>query len=695
MGQEKETAMDINANMQTTLPVQRTTEVARVQQNKTAQKQVQELSEPQKIPEFEDFSIEISNMTKKLQQAPNIDRQTMRDLVSSLSKEKTGQEEIEELFSYGNESERVRDRLQKRMEEELERYNRVEPEPATILFDEDLDVTLTDAEQAAENAEELIEVTGMMARLNREIINEPKDDDEKTPTEKIRDQLGGYIDSSGLATEEDRADKKTPVETAKQAQEQLKSVTGKLIERPEEWGIEGNKPEKTRAEKGRESIGSFVDKNGLAEKSDKEKSYPERAEERIEKLDDKMGELIDKPKELTGKENTEKMTPAEKANKTLGNQLNNAPLNDKREKTPPEKAEEKMETMVDKMGERVDKHEKITGEEIDENMSHMEKAKMRMGNRLDGDGVVPEEERKKSPPEEAEQDMAQMIEKMGAHVEKHEMIQGEKDTEEMSETEKIRELMGARVDTKGVVPDDERDKKPPEEAKENMAAMIEKMGEKVDKNEALTGKENTERKSEMEKSKETYGGRLDVKGVVPDEEREKNPVEKAEERAETLKEQQGELVNKREELTGEENREAMTEAEKANADLGNFINKEGITSEEERDRTAPERIKERLDALDAEMGRLVEDSPEKFGDSRIAPIANRLNGQQQSNFLATAKKLDNTGGPNMDKFTSTTHALIEKKEDEQLKNYLSGVQDQSGVALSMYLTASAQRHLFA
>jgi hypothetical protein len=692
--QEKETAMDINTNMQNTLPVQRTTEIKRVGQNKTAQKQVQELSEPHKIPAYEDFSIEISKMSKQLQKMPNMDRQTMRDLASTFSKEKTGQEEVEDLFSYGNQTERVRDRLQKRMEEEIERYNRVEPEPATLLFNDEIDVTLTDAEQAAENAEELIEVTGMMKRLNQKIINEPKDDNEKTPTEKIRDQLGGYIDASGLATEEERADKKTPVESAKDDQEQLKSVTGKLIERPEEWGIEGNKPEKTRAEKGRENIGSFVDEKGRAEKSDKEKSFPERAEERLEKLDDKMGELIDKPKELTGKVNTEEMTPAEKANNILGNQLNNAPLNDKREKTPPKKAEEKMETMVDKMGERVFKHEKITGEEIDEDMSHMEKAKIRMGNRLDVEGVVPEDERKKLPPEQAEQDMEQMIERMGARVEKHEKIQGGKDTEEMSETEKIRELMGSRIDTKGVVPDEERDKKPPEEAKENMEAMIEKMGEKVDKNEALTGQKNTEKMSEMEKSKETFGGRLDVKGVVPDEERKKNPVERAEEKAEALEEQQGELVSKREELTGEENREAMTEAEKANADMGNYINKDGVTAEEERDHTAPERIKKRLDELDAEMGRLVEDSPEEFGDSRIAPIANRLKGQQQSDFLTTAKKLDNTGGPNMDKFTSTTNALIEKKEDEQLQKYLSGVQDQSGVALSMYLTAAAQRHLF-
>jgi hypothetical protein len=687
--------MDINTKIQTTLPVQKSTDVTRVQQNKTAQKQVQELSEPQKIPAFEDFSIEISKMSKHLQELPNMDRQTMRDLASTMSKEKNGQEEIEELFTYGNEEERLRNRLQKRIEEEIEKYNRVEPEPAKILFDQDLDVTLTEAEQAAENAEELIEVTGMMAKLNRELVNEPKDDDEKTPTEKIRDQLGGYIDSSGLVPEKDREDNKTPVELARDDQEQLKKVTGKLIERPEEWGIEGNKPEKSAAEKGREQIGSVMDDKGLAQKTDDKKSYPERAEERLSKLNDKMGELIDKPKELTGKENTEDMTPAQKANKTLGNQINNAPLNDKREKTPPEVAEEKMEKMVDKMGERVDKHEKITGEEIDENMSDMEKAKIRMGNRLDGKGVVPDDERRKSPPETAEENMEEMIDKMAALVDKHEKISGEKDTEEMSETEKIRELMGARVDTKGVVPDEERNKRPPEEAQEEMAAMIEKMGEKVDKSQALTGQKDTEKMSEMAKSKETFGGRLDEKGIVPEGEREKNPVEKAEEETEELKNKQGELVNKREELTGEENREAMTEAEKANADMGNYIDKEGITSEEERDQSAPEKIRDRLEDLDAETGRLVEDSPDKFGDSRIAPIANRLTGQQQSNFLATAHKLDNTGGPNMDKFTSTTNALIEKREDEQLKNYLSGVQDQSGVALSMYLTAAAQRHLFA
>jgi hypothetical protein len=687
--------MDINTKLQATLPVQRSTDVTRVQQNKTAQKQVQELSEPQKIPAFEDFSIEISKMSKQLQELPNMDRQTMRNLASTMSKEKNGQEEVEELFTYGNEEDRLRDRLQKRIEEEMERYNRVEPEPAKILFDQDIDVTLTEAEQAAENAEELIEVTGMMAKLNREVINEPKDEDEKTPTEKIRDQLGGYIDSSGLVPEKDREDNKTPVELARDDQEQLKKVTGKLIERPDEWGIEGNKPEKSAAEKGREQIGSVMDEKGLAQKTDDKKTYPERAEERLSKLDDKMGERIDKPKELTGKENTEEMTPAQKANKSLGNQINNAPLNDKREKTPPKAAEEKMEKMVEKMGERVDKHEKITGEEIDENMTDMEKAKIRMGNRLDVEGVVPDDERRKSPPEKAEENMENMIDKMAALVDKHEKISGEKDTEEMSETEKIRELMGARIDTKGVVPDEERNKQPPEKAQEEMAAMIEKMGEKVDKSEALTGQKDTEKMSEMEKSKETFGGRMDVKGVVPEEEREKNPVEKAEKETEELREKQGELVSKREELTGEENREAMTEAEKANADMGNYIDKEGITSEEERDHTAPEKIRERLEELDAETGRLVEDSPDKFGDSRIAPIANRLTGQQQSNFLATANKLDNTGGPNMDKFTSTTNALIEKREDEHLKNYLSGVQDQSGVALSMYLTAAAQRHLFA
>ena len=694
---DKESAMDINTNIQATLPVQKSTDVTRVQQNKSAQKQVQELSEPLKIPAFEDFSLEISQISRKLQDVPNMDSQTMRDLEATYAKEKTGQEAVEELFDYGNEEERVMQRLQKRMEEEIERYNRVEPEPAKILFDNDIDVTLTDAEQAAENAEELIEVTGMMANLNRELVNKPKDEHEKTPTERIRDQLGGYIDSSGLVPEKEREKMKNPVELAKDDQEQLKQVTGKLIERPEEWGIEGNKPEKTFAEKGREQIGSIVDGKGRAEKSDDEKSFPERAEERLKKLDDKMGELIDKPKELTGKENTEKMTPAEKANKSLGNQINNAPLNDKREKTPPEVAQDKMEKMVDKMGERVDKHEKITGEVIDDDMTEMEKAKIRMGNRLDVEGVVPDNERMKKPPEKAEQNMEQMIEKMGKLVDKHEKITGEKDTEEMSETEKIRDLMGARIDTKGIVSDEERKKQPPEKAKEDMAAMIEKMGEKVDKSESLTGNKDTEKMSEMEKSKETYGGRLDMKGVVPEEEREKNPVENAEEKAEELKEQQGELVSKREELTGKENREAMTEAEKANADMGNYINKKGVTSKDERDQTAPQRIKERLAEMDDETGRLVENSPlnQEFADSRIAPIANQLTGQNQSNFLATANKLDNTGGPNMDKFTSTTNALIEKREDEQLKNYLSGVQDQSGVALSMYLTAAAQRHLFA
>jgi hypothetical protein len=72
--------MDINTNMQATMPVPKSTEVTRVQQNKTAQKQIQDLSEPQKMPEFEDFSIEISTMTKELQKTPNMNRQSMRNL---------------------------------------------------------------------------------------------------------------------------------------------------------------------------------------------------------------------------------------------------------------------------------------------------------------------------------------------------------------------------------------------------------------------------------------------------------------------------------------------------------------------------------------------------------------------------------------------------------------------------------------
>jgi hypothetical protein len=67
----------------------------------------------------------------------------------------------------------------------------------------------------------------------------------------------------------------------------------------------------------------------------------------------------------------------------LGNKLEVSPDKKNDEKTPPEAAEERVTQMVDKMGERVDKHEKITGEEIDEDMTDMEKAKMRMGNRLD------------------------------------------------------------------------------------------------------------------------------------------------------------------------------------------------------------------------------------------------------------------------------------------------------------------------
>ncbi|ETR71839.1 MAG: hypothetical protein OMM_02184 [Candidatus Magnetoglobus multicellularis str. Araruama] len=633
-------------------------------------------------------------MTRDLQGVPNIDSKAMREMIAILSKEKNGQEEVEDLFNYDNQDERLRQRLQKRIEEEMERYNRVEPEPAQIMFDNELDVTLTEAEQAAENAQELIDVTGMMKRQYRELINEPKDKSEQTPTEQIREQLGGYIDQSGAVSEEERAKHQTPVEQAKESHEQLKDVTGKLIERPDEWGIEGNKREKSEAEKGREKIGSSVDKNGVARETDANKTFPERAQERIEKLDKQMGELIDKPKELTGKENTEDMTPAEKANKALGNKLEVNPDKKKDEKTPPEAAEERVTQMVDKMGERVDKHEKITGEEIDEDMTEMEKAKMRMGNRLDVKGVVPEDDRKKSPPEEAEEQLKQMIEKMGERIEKPEQMTGQEVSEEMSETEKVRKLMGGRVDSGGVVPDEERDKKPPEIAQEEMAAMIEKMGEKIQKSEALTGQKDTEKMSEMQKAKETFGGRLDAKGIVPDEQRDKNPVEKAEEKAEALQEKQGELVNKREELTGEENREAMTETEKANADMGNYIDTKGVTTEEERDHTPVERIEERIEELDAETGRLVIDTSE-IGDSRIVPMANRLQGQQQDSFLNAAKKLDKTGGPNMDKFISTTHALIEKREDEQLKNYLAGVEDQSGVALSVYLSAAAQRNLFA
>jgi len=678
---KEESSMDINTSLQATTPIRKDMEVVRVDQNKTAQKQVKEISEPLKVPVFEDFSLEISQLTKKIQTMPALSKQVVSDLSSSLLKEKSAQEEVEQLFDYRNEDERVRERLKERIEEEFEKYNRVEPEPATVLFDfeDDLDVTTSDAIRAAEEMEDLIDATGTLVENKRIDRGEPKNKEDKTPTEKIREQMGGFIDNGGLVPEKER--NTNPVDKAEKAQEQLKEVTGKLINRPEEWQVEGNKPEKSAAEKGKEKLGSTLDPTGVV-KNDK-KTYPERAEERLSQLDKKMGELIDKPKELTGKENTEKMTPAEKANKTLGNKLDppkSASPVDKKEQTPLEKAEEKMKTMVDKMGERVDKHEKITGEEIDDDMTVMEKVKHQFGNRIDKEGVVPEDERKKSPPEQAEDNMEKMIETMGKLVDKHEKIDGEKDKEEMSETEKVRDLMGGRTDTTGVVSDNERNKRPPE---------------KVDKKEELTGQKDVSQMSEMQKAKDLYGGRLNEKGVVPDEEREKNPVEQAKEKAETLKEQQGELVDKREELTGEKDPEQMSEAEKANDDFGNLINKEGVASENERDQRPAERIEKRLEKLDEETGRLVETLPEEMADSRVAPVAKRLTGQQQKDFVATATKLDQTGGPNMDKFISTTNELIDKREEEQLNNYLSGAQDQSGVALSMYLSAAAQRHLFA
>jgi len=687
--------MDINANIQATKPIQKTADINRVQQNKTAQKQVQELSEPLKQPVFEDFSLEISQLTRQLQDTSSISKTDAQKMAAMMSKEKNAQEAVEDLFNFGNESKRVRERLQERMENNIEKYNRVEPEPATVLFDDALDVTSTPAIEAAENMEELIDVTGVIAEETRKSMNLPKNEGEQTPTEKIRQQLGGYIDDKGLVPEEKRTALKTPVERSKDSQEQLKEVTGKLIERPEQWGIEGNKPEKNPAQKGRELLGSPMNEKGVVDReANRTKTYPERAEERIKQLDETMGALIQKPKELTGKENTEEMTPAERANKALGNRIEMNPEAEK-EKTPPEVANEKMEKMVDKMGERVDKHEKITGEEIDEDMTEMEKAKKLMGDRLDVKGVVPDEERNKRSAEVAEEKIEQMVEIMGNLVDKPEKMTGEKNPEEMSETEKIRDLMGNRMDSQGVVPEEEREKSPPEEAQENAAAMIEQMGENVNKSEALTGKKDTANMSEMEKMKETFGGRLDEKGVVPEEEREKNPVEAAKDETSVLQEKVGELVNKPEEVTGVENREAMTEAEKANKDMGNYLDKEGVTTEEEREHTAPERIRARLEELEAETGRLVADSPETMGDSRIAPVANRMTGQNQANFLNTANQLDQTGGPNMDKFISTTNALIEKREDEQLRNFLSGAQDQSGIAMSMYLTAASQRHLFA
>ncbi|MBF0451729.1 MAG: hypothetical protein HQK75_13575 [Candidatus Magnetomorum sp.] len=677
--------MDINTNIQATTPIRKGMEVIRVDQNKTAQKQVQDLSEPLKIPVFEDFSLEISQLSKKMQALPSMSRNVMRDLSSELLKEKSGQEEVEQLFQYGKENERLQERLKKRIEEEFEQFNRVEPEPAKILFDMERDITTTPAIRAAENMEELIDVTGLLAEDRRIETGEPKKENQ-TPTEKIRSQMGGYIDSNGLVPEEERLKNTTPVEAAKESQEQLKNVTGKLIDRPEQWQVEGNKPEKTPAEKGRENLGGSVDKNGVLH-TDANKTFPERAEERLTQLNQKMGELIDKPKELTGKEKTDQMTPAEKANKALGNP------SDKKEKTPPERAEEKMSTMIGKMGERVDKHEKITGKEIDDDMTAMEKAKKRMGNRLDGKGVVPDDERKKPPPEQSKENMENMIEMMGQRVDKSEALTGKKETEDMSETERVRNIMGGRTDVAGVVPEDQRGKQPPERAQEKMTDMIEKMGENVSKTEELTGEKDTEKMSEMQKAKDLYGGRLNEKGVVPDEDREKPPVEASKEKINQLQEKLGELVDKREELTGKENREKMTETQKANEDMGNYLNKDGVASEKERDHSAVDRIEKRLEEMDQETGRLVEEKSE-LADSRVAPIADRLTGSQQRDFVATAQKLDQAGGPNMDKFISTTHQLIEKREDEQLQNYLSGAQDQSGVAMSMYLSAAAQRHLF-
>ncbi|KPA17442.1 hypothetical protein MHK_002366 [Candidatus Magnetomorum sp. HK-1] len=688
--------MDINTSMQATTPIRKSTDVVRVQQNKTAQTQVQNLSDPQKISAFEDYSLEISQLTKKMQNLPEMNPKLMRNLSATLLKEKNGQEEVEQLFNYGNEDERLRKRLKERIEEEFQQYNRVVPEPATILFDKDLDVTQSDAIEAAEEMKELIDVVGILAADKRVITGQPKKED-RTPTERIREQLGGYIDFAGLTPEKERSEHKTPVEAAEDAQGQLKEVTGKLINRPEEWQVEGNKPEKSEAEKGKEQLGSAIDKNGVIQRSDDQKTFPERAEERLKKLDEKMGELIDKPKELTGKEKTDEMTAAEKANNRLGNKLNSTGLNanDKEVKTPPERSEERMKKMIDKMGERIDKHEKITGEKIDDDMTLMEKAKVNMGNRLDEKGVVPDDERMKPPPEKAEEDMEKRIEMMGQLVDKPEQMTGKKDTEKMSDTEKVKELMGGRSNASGVLPDDERNKRPQEQAEEHLEKMIDKMGERIDKTEELTGQKNEEKMSVMQKAKENYGGRLGVQGVVPDELRDKSPVEESKEKSEKLQEKVGELVDKRPEITGEENREEMTEAQKANEDMGNYINKKGIAEEEERDSTHAERIEKRLEELDSEAGRLVEgDKLDEMADSRIAPLANRMGGQQQKDFVATAKRLDQTGGPNMDKYISTTNQLIEKREDEQLKNFLSGAQDQSGVALSMYLSAAAQRHLF-
>jgi len=687
--------MDINTSMQATAPIRKDMEVILVDQNKTAQKKVKELSEPLKVPVFEDFSVEISQLSKKMQQTtPEMSKQVLSDLSATLRKQKSVKEEVEDLFDYRNDEERFRERLTERLEEEFEKYNRVEPKPGTYLFEfeDDIDITTSAAIEAAEEMKDLIDVTGALVEDKKIERGEPLKKEDQTPTEKIREQMGNYVDTKGPVPEDKR--EQNPVENAKKSQEQLKEVTGKLINRPEEWQVEGNKPQKSEAEKSKERLGSEVDKNGVAQ--DTKKSFPEKAEERLSRLDEKMGELIDKPKELTGKEKTDEMTPAEKANVALGNKLKppkSASPVEKKEQTPPEKAEEKMKTMVEKMGERVDKHKKITGEDVDENASTMEKAKIMSGNRIDKDGVVPEDERKKAPPEEAEEDMEKMIEMMGQLMDKPEEMTGKKDKEGMSETEKTRELMGGRTSVTGILPDDERTKRPPEQANENMEKMIEKMGERIDKTQELSGQKNTEKMSEMQKAKDLYGGRLDAKGVVSDEDRNKNPVEEAKEKAEELKEQQGELVDKREEITGEENREQMTEAQKANEDMGNFINKEGIASEEERDHRPAERVEKRIEDLDEETGRLVEDA-KNLADSRVAPISEKLTGKQQRDFVATAKKLDQTGGPNMDKYISTTNQLIEKHEEEQLKNYLSGAQDQSGVGLSMYLTAAAQRHLF-
>ena len=338
-------------------PVNKASQVLKVQ--KPVQDRLQQISTPVPKEETDDFAVEISELSKRIKElSSDVDKRVAE--IAEYLVNVTERNSVQGMYNYGKSDKEL---LEEKMGPFIEKEMPNNPE----MNDKNKEIP--------KNTENNREPTF------REISRIIDAESSGIGGNEISDFLDG-LQSANKFSEQDQyksifAEKRNNDIMSDSAKafkkfEDLREITGQLGNMREILTGKENTNIQTQAEKANEMLGDRITKQGVAAEEKRKITPKERIERRLENLDQKTGELIDKPKEMTGTEKTDNLSPAQKMNEQLGNKIDRTGVKDDSERedyqTPVEKAEQRMANLEMTTGSLVEKHPALTGDQIEENL---------------------------------------------------------------------------------------------------------------------------------------------------------------------------------------------------------------------------------------------------------------------------------------------------------------------------------------